>query len=75
MNIIEQIDAEIAALKKRKQHIQLNCSHPDKTSINKGSSGNAMVGREAQAWTEHTCNLCGLQWTTDQNKNTGYEVK
>jgi len=69
MNIIDQIDSEIAALRKRKETIQKACSHPEKTSVNKGSDGDIMNGRDPSYWREHTCHLCGLKWTTSQNED------
>jgi hypothetical protein len=72
MNVIDQIDDQIDALKKRKAEIQQACSHPDKRSVNKGDDGNILTGREESYWTDHTCNLCGHKWTTSQ-KDQSYD--
>lgn len=66
MNIIDQIDRDIAALKARKAAIQEKCSHPDITSTKRGDSGNTLTGREESSWACHTCNLCSQTWTTDR---------
>lgn len=68
MNIIDKIDEQVNVLLKRKAEIQQSCSHPDRTSVDRGDEGNILTGREESYWTEHYCNLCGHKWTTSQNK-------
>lgn len=66
MNIIEKIDKEIDALLDRKEKIQSACSHPDKSSVKNGDSGNVMTGRDPSYWVDHECNLCGKRWRDSQ---------
>ena len=66
MNIIQQIDAEIAALRDKKAAIQTKCSHPSVTATKNGDEGNILTGREASAWLENQCDLCGQQWRSEQ---------
>jgi hypothetical protein len=67
MNIIDDLKATIALLETQIKVIQSACSHPDaaKTTVNRGDTGNYNP-HDDHYWSEHKCNLCQKEWTTDQ---------
>lgn len=70
MSIIAKIDAEIAALEKKKAAIQKKCSHPVTKEKRGGDSGNILTGRDPSSWIDYTCELCGKQWTKVKEPRT-----
>lgn len=63
MNIIDQIDKEIAIFQKKKAAIRKKCSHPSTTEKPWYHEGNILTGRDDSAGVDYTCDLCGHKWT------------
>lgn len=66
MNIIDQIDADIAKLEMKKRDIQGKCSHPSVTSALKHVDEIDCLDLPEASWAENTCNLCGHKWTVSK---------
>lgn len=68
MNRIEEIDAQIEALRSEKEEIQNACSHPPLCTRYKYESNTGNWDRSDDSyWTKVHCTLCGKRWIVESS--------
>lgn len=66
---ILNLEKQIEKLENRIEKIQLKCKHVNKTSENKGNTGNLDFN---VYWIENTCLDCGKFWRSDEKTVPSY---